>query len=280
MTGVRGGAAVGLTWLGAAGIAAVAVMRCLVFFAPQVVFDVDPLYEAGALGAMGPAGSLWLDVALLVSAALLLLGHVLAARRIDGLLLVLGLLPLPVVLWHGATDLGDLWRGTTWAAAMLAAVAVAHLGEGRVRRTTIVLLVAVLAPLIVRGVSNVTIEHAGTIASFEQNKQAFLTDRGWEPGSPAALIFERRLRHRQPAAWSVTTNIYASYMAFGVVFLLGVAVAAGRARRAVITVAAAGRRRGRGRGVVDDGGRWERWGRCCWRWCCWRRRSRCACRRG
>jgi hypothetical protein len=237
MTGPRGLAAA-LAWVGAIGIAAVAVMRCLVFFAPQVVFDVDPLYEAGALGAMGPAGSLWLDVVLLAAAAALLLGCAIAGGRIDGLLVLLALLPLPVVLFHGATDLGDLWRGSTWAAAALAAVAVAHLEPGRLRRTTIVLLVAVLAPLIARGVSNVTIEHAGTVAAFEENKEAFLEDRGWEPGSPAALIFERRLRHRQPAAWSVTTNIYASYMAFGVVFLLGVVLAAARGRHALIAVGA------------------------------------------
>ncbi|MCP3902599.1 MAG: hypothetical protein GY715_03100, partial [Planctomycetes bacterium] len=238
MTGA-GRAAAGLTWTGAMGIVAVAVMRCLVLFAPQVVFDVDPLYESGALGALGPAGSLWLDVVLLVAAALLLLGRTLAGARIDGRLIVLGLLPLPVVLWHGATDLGDLWRGSTWAAAAFAAVAVAHLGEGRVRRATTVLLVAVLAPLLVRGVSNVTVEHAATIVEFERSRDAFLADRGWEPGSPAALIFERRLRHRQPTAWSVTTNIYAAFMAFGAVFLLGVAIAAWRERRAGTAAAVA-----------------------------------------
>ena len=57
----------GLRWIGLAGIATFAVMRLAVFFAPQVLFDVDPALHPEPLGGLGPAGSMVLDVLLLLA---------------------------------------------------------------------------------------------------------------------------------------------------------------------------------------------------------------------
>jgi len=220
-----------LRWIGGVGIATIGVMRCLIAFAPQVVFDVDPALFPGAFGGMGPAGSLWLDVALLLAAACGFAGEALSKRGIDWRLVLLALIPLPVVLWHGAHDAGDLWRGTTWAAAAVACAAVAHLARDRALRIVLItILIAVVAPVLVRGAANVMYEHADTIAAFEQQKGQFLLDKGWEPDSAAARIYERRLRQNQPTAWFVSTNIFGSIMAFGLVAWLGLAIASGRAK--------------------------------------------------
>jgi len=220
-----------LRWIGAIGIATIAVMRCLIAFAPQVVFDVDPALFPGAFGGLGPAGSLWLDVALLLAAACGFAGEALSRRGIDWPLILLALIPMPIVLWHGAHDAGDLWRGMTWAAAAVACAAIAHLARDRTLRIVLIMsLLAVIVPLLVRGAANVSYEHADTIAAFEQQKSRFLLDKGWEPDSAAARIYERRLRQNQPTAWFVSTNIFGSMMAFGLIAWLGLAIASGRAR--------------------------------------------------
>src|SRR3954470_9622307 len=62
-------------WLGLIGVVSIAVMRCMVMFAPQTLFDVDPAGDSTPLGGLGPAGSLWLDAALLLACALAMLGE-------------------------------------------------------------------------------------------------------------------------------------------------------------------------------------------------------------
>jgi hypothetical protein len=136
------------------GIASVAVMRCVVTFAPRVVFDVDPAIDPTPLGGLGPAGSLVLDCLLLAMCGFGLLGEALSRRGIDWRLLVLGVIPAPVVAWHGAHGALDLWRGSTWLAAAVACAVVAHLGRDRALRTILIaLLVSVLVPIVLRGAS-------------------------------------------------------------------------------------------------------------------------------
>ncbi|UCD74276.1 MAG: O-antigen ligase family protein [Phycisphaerales bacterium] len=219
-----------LRWISALGIAAVAVMRCVIFFAPQVVFDLDPALDPYPLAGLGPAGSLWLDVILMISAACGFAGEALSKRGIDWLLLLLACLPLPVVLWHGYGDGGDLWLGSTWLAAAMACATVAHLARDRALRIVfLALLAAVIIPLLVRGAANVTYEHEDTLQQYEQNKAQFLAEKGWEPDSPNALIYERRMQHREPRGWFGSTNIFGALAAFSVILWLGIGLAAIRA---------------------------------------------------
>ncbi len=230
-----------LRWIGALGIVTIAIVRCVVAFAPRLVFDVEPVIDPTPMPGLGPAGSLLLDVLLLAACGCGLLGEALTRRGLDWLLLALAVIPAPVVLWHGAHDLLDLWRGSTWLAAAVACVAVAHLGRDRsLRLTMCALLVAALVPILVRGATQSRFsvpgwmfdgpEYAETVAVFEDNKEDFLADRGWAPDSPAALIYERRLRQASPRGWFPTTNIFASMMAFGLVMTVGLAIGAARDR--------------------------------------------------
>jgi hypothetical protein len=221
----------GLRWIGGVGIAVIAVMRCAIFFAPHIVFDVDPAFDPSPIGGLGPAGSLWLDVALLLCAACGFAGEALSNRRIDRVLIVLAFLPLPIVGLHGFTDAGDLWRGMTWASAAIACACLAHLArEPRLRIVLIALLVAAIVPILMRGIANVSYEHQANVRLFEENEQRILAENGWAPDSANARIFERRLRQNHPRGWFITTNIFGSFTAFAVVLWVGLAIGAAKAR--------------------------------------------------
>jgi hypothetical protein len=239
---VRGTLSETLRWTGAIGIATVAVMRCVVTFAPQVVFDVDPAVDPTPLPGLGPCGSLVLNCLLLTMCACALLGEALSRRGIDWRLLLLALIPAPVIGWHGAHDALDLWRGSTWLAAAVACAVVAHLGRDRVLRAVLIaLFVSVLVPIVLRGASQSALtvggwsvrgpEYADTIAEFEANRDVFFADRGWMPDAPAAQIYERRLAQPDPRGWFPTTNIFASMTAFGLVLFVGLIVGSVRERR-------------------------------------------------
>lgn len=212
------------------GIALIAVMRCVIMFVPQRYFDVDPAFDPLPIAGMGMDGSLLLDAVLL---ALCALGLITMAQRgpVQWRLVVLALLPLPVIAYHGISDAGDLWRGMTWLGAALAAVVVAHLARERGMRIVLAgLLLAVIGPLLVRGATQITYEHATTVAAYQQHREQLFQDRGWEPDSPAAQIYERRLRQPQPLGWFLTTNIYGSAMLVAAVVLGGLVLATHRAK--------------------------------------------------
>ena len=230
-----------LRWTGALGIAALAIVRCVVAFAPQIVFDIDPAIDPTPLPGLGPAGSLFLDALLLAACGCGLLGEALARRGIDWRLLVLALVPAPIIAWHGMTDMADLWRGSTWLAAASACATLAHLGRDRsIRLAVVALLVAVLFPVAIRGAMQSSIspfgvtlagpEYIDTIATFEAHRDEFFADRGWAPDSSAARLFEQRLRQPDPRGWFPTSNIFASLMAFGLIMTTGLAIGAVRAR--------------------------------------------------
>jgi hypothetical protein len=58
----------------------------------------------------------------------------------------------------------------------------------------------------------------------------FFADRGWAPDSPAAQIYERRVRQPDPRGWFSTTNIFGSMMAFGLVVFVGLVIGSVRDR--------------------------------------------------
>lgn len=223
--------ATGMRWAGGVGIVTIAVMRCAIVFASQVVFETDPATDPVPLAGLAMGGSLWLDVALLLACAVALSGEWAAKRGINWFMLLLALVPFAIVAVHGSGDLADMWRGSTWAAAMVAAVTLAHLARERQFRIVLAsLLVGAVAFVAVRGVAQVTFEHAETVREFEQTKDRFLSERGWSPDSAAARIFERRLRQPQPTGWFPTTNIFGSLVAFGLIAWGGWTICAVRAR--------------------------------------------------
>ena len=72
-----------MRWAGGVGIVVIAVMRCVISFAPQIVFDIDPALDPTPLAGLGPGGSLLLDALLLLACACALVGEVLTKRGVD-----------------------------------------------------------------------------------------------------------------------------------------------------------------------------------------------------
>jgi hypothetical protein len=220
----------------------VAALRALVVIEPAVWFaDVDPALEATPLLAMAQRGSLQLDLLLLGGAFAALLGEHRAGRASAGVdrgggsagcgsgvhpwMLVLALLPVPVVLFHAIGPwAGNAFRGSTWCAAMVGFVAVAHaVRDRRMRAIAVAVLLGVIAMLAVRGAVQVLVEHPAMVELYRETRAAFLAERGWPDDSSAALTYERRLMQPEATGWFALSNSYSSMMAAGLVALVAMA---------------------------------------------------------
>ena len=226
-----------LRWIGGLGIVVFAFVRCVQTIVPHVVFDINPAISPDPIAGIGPVGSLIIDSLVLVACAIGLLGIVLRKRGINWWLVLLAMVPIPVIIYHGLDDFGNMWRGSTWAASAIACVVLAHLAREKMLRIVLFLaLFTVLLPLVVRGamqskitILDATIEgplYAQQVEEFENYKQEFFEDRGWEEDSAAARIFERRLRQANPKGWFPTTNIFASLIACGFIISIGLGIGA------------------------------------------------------
>ncbi|MBC04318.1 MAG: hypothetical protein CMJ34_13610 [Phycisphaerae bacterium] len=209
----------------AIALATLAALRFLSPFAPDRLFDVDPAGVFGPFPAVGPSGAAFLDVVILIVAAIALWRE---SRR-DGLdpwIVGLGLIPLPILVVHGAGDLLDGWRGSDWFAAVVLGAALAHLVRlpGN-RRMVLSILLAAVAVGGVRGFHQVFWEHADTVAYFEANRDQVLASRGWAEGSPAALAFERRLRQPEATGWIGFSNVFSGLSGAAAVALVGIVFA-------------------------------------------------------
>lgn len=214
-------------------IAALAVLRALVLFAPDRHFDLDPFAGHPPLAAISGVAAMVIDLLTIG-----LGGHMLlrAARagRLERPLSWLCIAAVPALLVHATGHGDDLRLGLAWFAAMITAVAIVHgARDPQRRRVVTAMLLAALAPLVLRGLMQCEIrtvgfvgpEHAATIRTFEQTREAFFAASGWEPDGALARIFERRVRQAQPRAWFPTTNVLATFLAGGCVLFVVLAFA-------------------------------------------------------
>ena len=209
-------------------IAGLAAIRLMLPLAPDRLFDVDPASVGGPFSALGSAGSLLID-ALLIGCAGFALGIEARRGRLDRVLPAMLLLPLPVIAWHGWNDTLDAWRGFDWFAAVASGVALAHLVRvPSTRRAVLAILLAAVAANAGRGFHQVSIEHADTVAFYEENRDMILASRGWTPDSPTALVYERRLRQPEATGWIGFSNVLSGLLAAGGVLAIGLLVEARR----------------------------------------------------
>ena len=214
MQAERSGTADLLAWLGVAGMLAVALVRSTSMQAAWRWFDVDPIRSPGALEAVGASGGLLLDAALLLSASLLLASRPLRGRRLDGVSLLLVVLPVPILAWHARGDLEQAWRGASLAAGWIALVAAAHLRDDpRLRVLFAAGLLAAAVPWLARAGEQWLVEIPASIAHFEANRAEVLASFGWSEGSEAALLYERRLAQAEAGAWFGLANVFSALLA-------------------------------------------------------------------
>ena len=207
-------------------IGSVAAARSLMATAPMVVWDGDAAFDATPLQGIGPLGSLGLDVLTFLAASVSIWissTHALGWRA----WLPVAALPASAVLaWHGTHDFESLWRGAAWLSAVWGALALFLGAAGsteiaqRIRTVVVATLLSIGAALLVRGMWQVTAEHAATIEYFGEYAEEFFTARGWEPDSPQAHAFERRLVANEAGGWYGLANLYG-----GVIGTIAVAMA-------------------------------------------------------
>lgn len=221
-------------------LAAVASARAMVAIAPALRFDSDPAIVPGAFAGIGPSASLLLDALGVAAIAFLAAARLRASRLESGRAIgastaLLLLLPLPALLLLTLAPSGgfaDLWRGATWLVAALAAAMVA--GTDRAGRAVVIgALVGAVAAMVVRGASQVLIEHPAMVAEFERSRDAFLASRGWTPGSAAALAYERRLRQPEASGWFGLANVHSGIMVSAFFLLAALAWATRPTRKSV-----------------------------------------------
>ena len=202
--------------LGTAMIVGAVVIRLTTAAITLSWFDVDPTsVDHAALGLL-PSDRFGLDAIMLFGAALVFAGQFIRGRGAAWWILLLAALPIPVLLWHGWDDPADLEQGSLWIASVVAAVALAHgAGNSWLRATGLAILLAGLAPLVIKAIAQVAWDIPATIAYFDANRADVLAMRGLEPGSSAARVFERRLRNAVPTTWFSSTNLLASVLAAG-----------------------------------------------------------------
>lgn len=222
-------------------LAGLLASRTLVAWTPLVHFDIDPSVVSSEavipFAGFGPCGSLMLDaMTTAVSAAVLWRLRRVSMAWSTGVLLSAALLmgiDLVAVL---RSDFENLWRGSAWFAAFIGAGALAacgaHPAAAALRRVALGVLLGVGAIWLVKGALQLAIEHAQTVSEFHATKDAFFAAQGWDPGSPQALTYERRVLQLESTGWFGLSNIMAGLCAAVAVGVAGVAwIARGRCGR-------------------------------------------------
>jgi len=209
------------TQVGVALIVALAVLKASVSLAVFPGWDMDPMSMASPLVGLGPTATLAIDCAMITLAGAVIALASPLVGRFPGLELLLWAGGCAAVVWHGliATQASqeNLLVGIGWAAAMSAAVAIAHAGRLEVvRKTGAAIALGFLAALALKGAMQVWDETPQTIEAYKANREAILASHGWAPDSFAARSFERRLYEAVATGWFGLSNVVATFGAAGV----------------------------------------------------------------
>ncbi len=190
-------------------------------FAPIESFQywsTDPTQLPIPETSIGPVMLLAINVATILAAAVVCVcirPRSARAATIEAGLLVAGMAP---AIYHSAFARGisvdDAQMCFSWIAAMCSGVAASRAsGIPLLRRLVIATLVGGVAVLAAKGVVQVYVEHAATVASFKAQRAAVLASHGWSEGSPMARAFEHRLMQPEASAWFGLSNVTAALAA-------------------------------------------------------------------
>lgn len=223
-----------LMWIAAVGVVALAAVRVVVVFSPQVYWAPGSSGEAGGAEIsteLGPAAASVLD-----ALAVLVLGIAVWVRarsfrprnggRVHWVLLTLWAVGFGFAAWQGRQDAESLRIGAAWMGALALGLAALHLGgDGRARRFMLAGFVAMAIPLAVQAVYQVAVEHPQTLRDYEMRKDEIARERGWTPGSSEQLMFERRMKQVEATGRIGFSNVFGTVT--GALAMLALGVAAG-----------------------------------------------------
>ncbi|MBB6431530.1 O-antigen ligase family protein [Algisphaera agarilytica] len=228
-------------------LTAMALVPCFTPNSPVRYFESDPRIDmqglyGDQLPELGPLGMAWLQTLTVVVAGLGIAVAVWAGARLSKAALVLASLGMAVAAFHmtkGTARWEDWTQGGAWIAASAVGVSAMHLAQhASARKWIVALVVAAALPLLAEAGWYVWVEHAMTVAVFDEDPAAMLERQGLVPGTEAAVLFERRLRFADATGTFGLSNVLASVA--GAIAMLGLGVAGWSAWRS----------RGQGRWVL------------------------------
>ncbi|MCU0688589.1 MAG: hypothetical protein MUE97_02450 [Phycisphaerales bacterium] len=210
---------------------------------PFPYWDADPLIESPLLIGLTPAWSLWLDVISMFGAGGLLLisrGSANGARSAWLVLVLVSLgsasMAMHLLFSHDRTDHARI--GASWLSAIIAgaAVFIAARSQHRTARwiAPIVLAVGIgfVVVLALKGLVQVLVEHPQTLRAFRERRLEIFAAQGWQPDSPMARGYERRISQSEATGWFGLSNVYATAVAAMAVGWMAILVQAWRRWRA------------------------------------------------
>jgi hypothetical protein len=204
-------------------ILAIAALRLTSSHEPFPAWTSDPLAFPAPVVGVTPLISLMLDGACCLAASLLMFRTGAPLRWI--VMLTVGVLG---VAYHSVVrqSLSATLEGVQWCTCLLSAVGVARacaVSEQH-RAFCAAALLTVIPVVLLRGVTQITLEHGQTVASFNTNKVMFLQSQGWEENSPNALAYVRRLMQPEATGWMGFSNVYAGICAAAMTICAGCAI--------------------------------------------------------
>ncbi|NBX35954.1 MAG: O-antigen ligase domain-containing protein [Planctomycetes bacterium] len=216
-------------------VLAVGAARCMIAFASLPVFDMDPAQQPAVFVGATPAQSVLLDAVAFAAAAWLLVRCAMEHARLPRWWTWMAsacLVPCAVAAAHAMQDVEQMWRCTTWIAAVASALGVCGFSirdpSGMTRRALLAALAGIGVSLAVRGLVQMTVEHQATLAFYEQQRDVFLRAQGWLPGSAEVLTYERRLLQNEATGWFGFANVFATVAAASATLLASAALGGGR----------------------------------------------------
>ena len=194
-------------------------LRTLVAWAPVLRFDVDPVFDPAPFAGLGPAGSLYIDAVIALSAAFILAEC--ASLWALTLLLVAGLASISIFQIHGVGAAGTPWRGATWIAGFVASAAAVSLARSPQNTAKIAwsvlvtCLIAVAGAWWMRGAWQWCVEQPAVVEFFHSGTReaTFYAEHGWDADGPQAAAYVRRLSQREMSGWFGMANIFAGLFA-------------------------------------------------------------------
>lgn len=208
-----------LRGLGAALIVLPVALRALVLTEPLPGWDLEPAIMPYTPAGLAPGTTALLSLSMMLGSTLLMA----CARHwlfpVLGLLAAAGPMIHALLLYPG--DAEQVRIAIDWSAALICAAAIAGSiqSNSRLHGWLGGMLIALALPLAAKGVLQLTHEHALTLADYRQNAEQFLLARGWEPGSPQALQFDRRIRQPEATGWFALANVFGTFVGAGAVAL-------------------------------------------------------------
>lgn len=213
--------------------AAMLLLTPSVFFCASVgivlfpYWDLDPTTQWIPITGLTPSQTLLLSAIPPIAAAAAMLADMLDARRVLWGQAMLGAIGAAGVLLHGLGPAGleHTAAAAPWIGMIGAWIAAAQLAtHPPMRRLLLALSTGFVVVLLGKGLLQVYVEHPQTIAGFQRSRDAVLASKGWAPGSPSALAYERRLLQAEATGWFGLSNVYATFAAAAAAGLLAACV--------------------------------------------------------